>query len=105
MSVDGKRVGRAQGMLLANVVFENVAESGWAVGDLVSWNDLAVDPHFQRKFEARVVTYLELEGTMFHPLTFKLGRFYVYGGPIESCAWLRIFGRDAEVAGSKPPAL
>jgi len=101
---DGRRIGHCIGLLLEDVVFETQGPSGWAIGTLVSWGDMAVDPKFAERLEARMVTYIQAAGYNFHPVTFKGGEFFVYGAKITSATWLRVLGREAEVAGTTSPS-
>jgi len=97
---DGRRLGHAIGLLLKDVTFVTQGPSGWADGELVSWCDLAVDPKFCERLEARTIERLELT---FWPLDFEKGEFFLQGlrrclGGIRSCSWLRILGAGAEIA-------
>jgi hypothetical protein len=86
---------------MEDVTFVRQGPSGWAGGTLVSWGDMAVDPKFTERLEARMVTYIQAAGCNFHPVSFKDGEFFVYGTKITSCRWLRILGREAECAGAR----
>jgi len=98
---DGRRIGLAEGLLLADVEFLQQGPSGWALGTLVSWSALSPDPKFAERLEARIVNYVQASGYNFHPVAFKGGEFFVYGTKITSCTWLRVLGREAEVADSR----
>jgi len=100
-AADGRRVGHAQALLLKDVTFVQQGPSGWADGELVSWADLAIDPKFSERLEARIAERLALEGVVFWPLQFQGGEFFVLGAKITSAGWLRILGREAEVADSR----
>jgi hypothetical protein len=103
-AADGRRIGHCIGLLLEDVAFETQGPSGWAIGTLVSWGDLAVDPKFQERLTARMVTYIQAAGENFHPVSFDKGEFFVYGSKVTSATWLRVLGREAECAGARSSA-
>lgn len=86
---------------MEDVEFVTQGPSGWAVGTLVSWGDMQLDPKFHEKLSARMVEYIQAAGETFHPLVFRDGEFFVYSAKIKRCTWLRILGAGAECAGSR----
>ena len=93
----GTRFGHAEGLLLRAVTFRVEGPSGWAEGELVSWNDMQVDPKFAARVEARLLSLVEAK---FWGLKFD-GQFRTAldARPLVAVEWLRTLGAEAEVSG------